>query len=68
MMKIILWTPIAIFSLLSLRAMAFVVYQVLNGSPLEEEEIVVAGVGLVCGWIAWVMYKVLIRPFRSPKG
>ncbi|PTA71884.1 hypothetical protein C9412_09085 [Stenotrophomonas sp. Nf1] len=66
-MKIILWTPIVIFSLLSLRAIAFLVYQRLNGYPLEEEEIVVAGVGLVCGWIAWVMYKALVRLWRKPK-
>lgn len=67
MMKILLWAPIVVFSLLSLRAMVFVVYQGLNGSPFEEEEIIVAGIGLVCGWIAWVMYKTLIRPWRKPK-
>lgn len=47
--------------------MVFVVYQGLNGSPFEEEEIIVAGIGLVCGWIAWVMYKTLIRPWRKPR-
>lgn len=67
MMKIILWVPIALFALLSLRAIAFVVYQGLNGSLFGEEEVIVAGVGVVCGWIAWVMYKVLIRLWRKPK-
>jgi len=67
MMKILLWAPVVIFSLLSLRAVAFVVYQGINGSPFEEEEIIVAGIGLICGWIAWVMYKTLIRPWRKPK-
>lgn len=67
MMKVLLWAPVVIFSLLSLRAVAFVVYQGLNGSPFEEEEIIVAGIGLICGWIAWVMYKTLIRPWRKPK-
>lgn len=66
-MKIILWVPIALFALMSLRAIAFVVYQGLNGSPFGEEEVVAAGVGVVCGWIAWVMYKVLIRLWRKPK-
>lgn len=66
-MKILLWAPIVVFSLLSLRAMVFVVYQGLNGSPFEEEEIIVAGIGFVCGWIAWVMYKTLFRPWRKPK-
>jgi hypothetical protein len=66
-MKIIRWAPIVLFALLSLRAIGFVVYQVLNGSPFGDEEIIVAGIGLVCGWIAWVMYKVLIRLWRKPE-
>ncbi|WP_157355465.1 hypothetical protein [Stenotrophomonas maltophilia] len=66
-MKTLLWVPIVVFALLSLRAMAFVVYQGLNGSPFEEEEIIVAGIGLVCGWIAWVMHKTLIRQGRKPR-
>jgi hypothetical protein len=67
MMKFILWAPVVIFALLSLRATVFVVYQGVSGSPFGEEEITVAGVGLVCSWIAWVMYKTLIRPWRKPK-
>lgn len=66
-MRIILWMPVVLFALLSLRAIAFVLFQCLNGHPVGEEEIIVAGVGLVCGWIAWVMYKVLIRLWRKPK-
>lgn len=34
-------------------------------SAQQEEEIIVAGVGLVCGWIAWVMYKTLIGRWRK---
>ena len=64
-MKIVLWAPVVIFALLSLRAMVFVVYQRVSGSPFGEEEIIVAGIGLVCGWIAWVMHKTLIRPCRK---
>ena len=67
MMKILLWVPIVVFALLSLRAIAFVAYQGLNGTAFEEEEIIVAGIGLVCGWIAWVMHKTLIRPGRKPR-
>ncbi|MBA0503345.1 hypothetical protein D7T48_14835 [Stenotrophomonas maltophilia] len=65
MMKILLWVPIVVFALLSLRAIAFVAYQGLNGAPFEEEEIIVAGIGLICGWTAWVMHKTLIRPWRK---
>ncbi len=65
-MKVLLWAPIALFALLSLRALAFVAYQGLNGAVLGEEEIIVAGVGLVCGWIAWVMHKTLIGRWRKP--
>jgi hypothetical protein len=36
-----------------------------NGAPVEEEEIIVAGIGLICGWTAWVMHKTLIRPWRK---
>ncbi|KPG80842.1 hypothetical protein AN993_10320 [Stenotrophomonas maltophilia] len=64
-MKVLLWAPTALFALLSLRALAFVAYQGLNGAALEEE-IIVAGGGLVCGWIAWVMYKTLIGRWRKP--
>jgi len=66
-MKHLLWVPVVIFALLSLRAIAFVVYQGINGAAIEQEEIIVAGIGLVCGWIAWVMYKTLIRPWKRPK-
>ncbi|WP_414612475.1 hypothetical protein [Stenotrophomonas pavanii] len=66
-MKILLWVPVVVFALLSLRAIAFVAYQGLNGTAFEEEEIIVAGIGLVCGWIAWVMYKTLIRPGKKPR-
>lgn len=58
---------VVVFALLSLRAIAFVAYQGLNGTAFEEEEIIVAGIGLVCGWIAWVMYKTLIRPGKKPR-
>jgi hypothetical protein len=66
-MKILLWVPVVVFALLSLRAIAFVAYQGLNGTAFEDEEIIVAGIGLVCGWIAWVMYKTLIRPGKKPR-
>lgn len=42
-MKVLLWAPTALFALLSLRALAFVAYQGLNGAAFEEEEIIVAG-------------------------
>lgn len=42
-MKVLLWAPTALFALLSLRALAFVAYQGLNGPAFEEEEIIVAG-------------------------
>lgn len=45
-MKFVLWAPVVIFALLSLRATVFVVYQGVSGSPFGEEEITVAGVGL----------------------
>lgn len=35
-MKVLLWAPIALFALLSLRALAFVAYQGLNGAAFEE--------------------------------
>ncbi len=66
-MKIILWVPIVLFAMFSLRAIGFVVYQGLNGSPFGDEEIIVAGIGLVCGWIAWVVYKVVTRLWRKPE-
>ncbi|CAH0064529.1 hypothetical protein [Stenotrophomonas geniculata] len=65
-MKVLLWAPTALFALLSLRALAFVAYQGLNGPAFEEEEIIVAGGGLVCGWIAWVMHKTVIGRWRKP--
>lgn len=65
-MKVLLWAPTALFALLSLRALAFVAYQGLNGPAFEEEEIIVAGGGLVCSWIAWVMHKTLIGRWRKP--
>lgn len=34
-MKVLLWAPIALFALLSLRALAFVAYQGLNGAAFE---------------------------------
>jgi hypothetical protein len=42
-MKVLLWAPTALFALLSLRALAFVAYQGLNGAALEEEIIVAGG-------------------------
>lgn len=66
-MKVLLWVPVVVFALLSLRAIAYVAYQGLNGTAFEEEEIIVAGIGLVCGRIAWVMHKTLIRPGRKPR-
>lgn len=66
-MKYILWSPIVIFGLLSLRAIAFLVYQCITGAAFGLEETVVGGIGLVCGWIAWVMYTILIRLWKKPE-
>lgn len=39
-MKVLLWAPTDLSALLSLRALAFVAYQGLNGAAFEEEEII----------------------------
>lgn len=56
-MKVLLWAPTALSALLSLRALAFVAYQGLNGAadPDRTMEEAVAAKPRGAGWGGWLL-------------
>jgi len=65
-MRIIYWIGLVASLLIPVRAIVLIIANALTDGAFGKEQAILAALGLVGGWIAWVCYKTVLQPGRRP--